>query len=112
MTTWKARTAIYRSREKGNNARAKIRLNLTKRSLGLLNFASDTLKGLHMPDSFAFADFNCRLGLKVGSKKIPYFNSKDELAKLPTVYEEEPHRMMQNTRNTPANHFFAGCLLF
>ena len=89
MTSWKARTDIYRSREKGKDAKTKIRLDLTKRRLDLLNFANDTLKGLDMPDSFAFADINCRLGLKVGTKKIQYFNSKDELAKILPINEEE-----------------------
>ena len=90
MTSWKARTAIYRSREKGKNAKTKIRFDLTKRRLELLNFANDTLKGLDMSDSFAFADINCRLGLKVGNEKIKYFNSKDELAKILPKNEEEP----------------------
>ena len=43
-----------------------------------------------MSDLFAFADINCRLGLKVGNEKIKYFNSKDELAKILPKNEEEP----------------------
>ena len=35
MTSWKAHTAIYRSREKGKDAKTKNRLDLTKRRLEL-----------------------------------------------------------------------------
>ena len=42
-----------------------------------------------MSDSFAFADINCRLGLKVGNENIKYFSSEDELAKFLPKNEEE-----------------------
>ena len=74
FTTWRHRTLVYRARKKSKHHR--IRLDLTAAKASILRRASELLKS--RKDSFAFADSNCRLCAKLGSKFF-YFEDEREL---------------------------------
>eukprot|EP00795_Rhopilema_esculentum_P010407 gene10407-19108_t len=77
LTTWRHRTAVYRARKK--SSKVKIRLDLTKPRLNLINAANDLLK--EYSDSFAFADVNCRPRVKFKGK-FSFFESIDDVKAL------------------------------
>ena len=56
LTTWRHSTMIYLARK--NTTKYKIRLDLTKKRLNLLNKANELVEG--SKNSFAFCDVNCR----------------------------------------------------
>ncbi len=73
--SFRERTMVYKARKKCK--KAAMFLDLTKRRLGLLFWAKETIKS--MPNiEFAFADINCNVGLKLKSGKFVFFNSEQE----------------------------------
>ena len=78
FTTWRHRTAVYRTRKSCNQY--KIRLDLTKRRLDTIIKTTEMLqeKGLQ---GFTFADVNCRLCAKIGND-FHYFNDEDDLTSI------------------------------
>ena len=46
----------------------KIRLDLTKQMLNAIGKMNDTLKSRNIQDSFAFADINCRIYVKINDE--------------------------------------------
>ena len=80
LTTWRDRTAIYRARSKAGNV--KIRLDLTRKKLSLLNAANTILKDYN--GHYAFADVNCRIRVKINDK----FFSISSIEDLNTLLSE------------------------
>ena len=80
LTTWRHRTAIYRARSKAGNV--KIRLDLTRKKLSLLNAANTILKDYN--GHYAFADVNCRIRVKINDK----FFSISSIEELNTLLSE------------------------
>lgn len=76
--SFKDRTTVYRNRKK-LQSQVRIRVDLTKRRLGLLNEAKDQVRADDDRLDFAFADINCNLAVKTKSGKLIFFNSCDEL---------------------------------
>lgn len=77
FTTWRHRSLIYKARK--NTKKFKVRLDLTYRRAKLIQCANEWLE--KEEDSFAFADLNCRLCVKLNDD-FRYFNTKDELLEL------------------------------
>eukprot|EP00112_Aurelia_sp_Birch-Aquarium-sp1_P023539 Seg705.9 transcript_id=Seg705.9/GoldUCD/mRNA.D3Y31 product="hypothetical protein" protein_id=Seg705.9/GoldUCD/D3Y31 len=77
MTTWRHRTMIYRARK--NSQKYKVRLDLKKKRMDLLNKANELLKGSE--NSFAFCDVNCRSCL-FDDGNYKYFDNLKEFEKL------------------------------
>ena len=80
LTTWSARTMIYRAREKGKSAKVRIRLDLTKQRLKLLNDAEDVIKneGMAGAGCYVCADVNCRLCVIDQNGHAHYFSCMRE----------------------------------
>ena len=66
------RTAVYRSRKKAEGVR--VRLDLTKKRLSLLNDAAELVESLECVD-FVFADINCNTVAKLRNGTFLFFNS-------------------------------------
>ena len=79
FTNWSTRTAVYRARKKLNGP--KIFLDLTTRRAKLLSSAITQVESNNAV-KYAFADINCRLGLKMSDGRLLFFNNDAELAKL------------------------------
>eukprot|EP00112_Aurelia_sp_Birch-Aquarium-sp1_P022796 Seg6549.2_Seg6549.3 transcript_id=Seg6549.2_Seg6549.3/GoldUCD/mRNA.D3Y31 product="hypothetical protein" protein_id=Seg6549.2_Seg6549.3/GoldUCD/D3Y31 len=79
FTNWSTRTAVYRARKTLNGP--KIFLDLTSRRAKLLSSAVAQVESIDAVD-YAFADINCRLGLKMTDESLHYFNTEAELEKL------------------------------
>ena len=79
FTSWRARTDVYRKREK----RGAIRFytDLTKRRLTLKKLADEKVKDNNKV-KFAFADVNNNIGLRLADNKMKFFNSEVELDKI------------------------------
>ena len=76
LYSWKDRVSVYRARKKLEDKR--IFTDLTYRRAKLLKLAQTLVKS--NPDfEFAFADINCRLGVKGTDDKFQFFNTKEEL---------------------------------
>ena len=67
------RTAVYRSRKKAGGG-IRVRLDLTKKRLGLLNDAVELVENWKCVD-FVFADINCNTVAKLMDGKFVFFNS-------------------------------------
>ena len=74
--SWRARTAVYRKREK--RAATIIYTDLTKRRLDLKKLADEKVRdNEHV--KFAFADVNNNIGLRLANDQVKLFNSEEEL---------------------------------
>ena len=71
------RTAVYRSRKKARGVR--VRLDLTKKRLSLLNDAARLVESMGCVD-FVFAYINCNTVAKLTEGKRLFFNSISKLA--------------------------------
>ena len=76
FVSWKARTAVYRQREKRGDIRFYI--DLTKRRFLLKKTAIDRVKGNDLVN-FVFADVNNNLCLRLTNGTLRFFNSEAEL---------------------------------
>ena len=73
--TFRDRTVVYRNRkDKKKVGDTKIRLDLTRKRLGVLREAKDFVKSRNDAD-FVFADINFSLLLKLKNGKLIFFNS-------------------------------------
>lgn len=79
FTTWRHRTMVYKARKTSKGP--KIRLDLTKQRLKIIGKINDTLKAKNIKDSFAFADINCRLCVKLNGE-FHYMNDEIDFMKL------------------------------
>ena len=80
MNSWAERTKIYRARKK-SGANVRVRLDLTKRRLNLLDKINNISKQSG-DKRFAFSDVNCRLGIMDEGGKAHYFNTLDDFSKI------------------------------
>ena len=71
FTSWRARTAVYRKREKRGHVR--FYTDLTKRRLNLKKLADVKVKN-NEKVKFAFADINNNIGLRLANEKVSFFN--------------------------------------
>ena len=76
LHSWKNRVAVYHARKKLQDKR--IFVDLTFRRAKLLKFAQSLVKS-NPNFLFAFADINCRLGVKGTDDRFRFFNTKEEL---------------------------------
>ena len=79
FTSWRARTTIYRKRER----RAPVRFytDLTKRRLELKKLADSKTKN-NDKVKFAFADINNSIGIRLADESMRFFNSEEELDRI------------------------------
>ena len=77
--SWRARTAVYRKREKRGAVR--IYTDLTKRRLDLKRKADEKIRG-NENIKFAFADVNNNIGLRLADDTMKFFNSEEELDRI------------------------------
>ena len=83
FTSFHARKQIYRARKKLQNK--KIGLDLTKQRKNLLHYAQMCV--ITNPNvEFAFADINCRIGLKLKKGGFTFFITKDKLQNVLNQY--------------------------
>ena len=78
--SWNSRVAAYQGRKKLSKGKS-VLLALTARRAKLLSKAKEMTKNLSEIE-FAFADLNCRLGLKTKSGEFKFFNTEEELLDL------------------------------
>ena len=79
FTTWRHRTMVYRKRKDCVNCR--ITLDLTKTRMDILKEAIDLARESdHI--SYAFADINCSLCVKLTNGSFKFFNTIDDLNNL------------------------------
>ncbi len=88
FTSFKDRTKVYRARKKSNNV--KIRLDLTRKRIVLLNKAAEVAENYSCVQ-FVFTDVNCNLAAKMNSGGLVFFNSIEEFIDkvLPSAESEE-----------------------
>ena len=79
LNSWKDRVAVYRARKKLEDKR--IYVDLTFRRAKLLKLAQTLVKS-NPSFEFAFADINCRLGVKGTDDRFQFFNTKEELLSI------------------------------
>ena len=79
FTTWKHRTEVYRARK--SIAGVSIRLDLTKERLNLLKAAQALIRGDER-FLYAFADVNCRLGIRLSDESVVNFSTISEVEKI------------------------------
>ena len=79
FVSWRARTAVYRKREKRGAVR--IYTDLTKRRLQLKRKADEKIRE-NENVKFAFADVNNNIGLRLEDDSIKFFNSEEELDRI------------------------------
>ena len=77
--SFNARMQVCRARKNLQNK--KIGLDLTQRRKDLLHYALTCVK-TNPNIEFAFADINCRIGLKLKQGGFKFFNTKDELQNI------------------------------
>ena len=77
--SWRARTAVYRKREKRGGTR--IYTDLTKRRLDLKKLADERIRD-NDGVKFAFADVNNNIGLRLANDQVRFFNSEEELVAI------------------------------
>ena len=82
MTSWSARTQIYRARYNKPGNKVRFRLDLTKSRLQYLKRANSEIKKKGNSDVYAFADINCRLVIKTAANDFICFNSENELNEI------------------------------
>lgn len=87
FTTWRHRTEVYRARK--NTKKYRIRLDLTKERLKIMEKAKDLLKdmGRASESCYVFSDVNCRMCLKCDGK-FQYFGNTNELLDFIQSMEE------------------------
>ena len=79
FTTWRHRTMVYRKRKDWVNCRST--LDLTETRMDILKEAIDlTRESDHI--SYAFADINCNLRVKLTNGLFKFFNTIDDLNNL------------------------------
>ena len=76
FTSWRARTAIYRKRERRGQVRFYI--DLTKRRFDLRKKAEKLVEN-NQGVQYVFADVNNNIALKLTNGNLKFFNSEDEL---------------------------------
>ena len=76
LHSWKNRVTVYHARKKLEDKR--IFVDLTSRRAKLLKFAQSLVKS-NPNFVFAFADINCRLGVKGTDDRFRFFYTKEEL---------------------------------
>ena len=74
--SWNVRSNVYRQRKTLNSA--KVYLDLTKRRLDLKKLAIEKCNDEEQV-AFAYANFNCKLALRLTNGTVRYFNSEEEL---------------------------------
>ena len=86
FVAWESRTKFYKSRPKAfikgqrkpGPRLFSVSLDITKRRYELLKHAKGIVK--HYPEvSFAFADVNCSLGMRLNNNTFCYFNDEEQL---------------------------------
>ena len=77
--SWRARTAIYRKREK--RGRTRIYTDLTKRRLQLKKTADDMVRD-NDKVKYAFGDINNNIGVRLDDDSLRFFNSVEELERI------------------------------
>lgn len=77
FTTWRHRTIVFRARK--NTRKVRIKLDLTRKRIKLLEQANDLLD--ETDGFFAMADVNCRLCLKLDDG-FHYFETETDLKEL------------------------------
>ena len=77
--SWRARTAVYRKREK--RGRMRIYTDLTKRRLDLRKAAEGMVRD-NEKVKYAFSDVNNNIGLRLEDDSIKFFNSVTELERI------------------------------
>ena len=89
--SWKSRTTFYKARPKSYDEKKKnpgvkfsISLDLTKRCYDLLKTVRDLTKNNAISHVF-FCDANCSLALNFNDNTYKYFDSENELKRLPDV---------------------------
>jgi len=75
--SFRQRSLFYRNRAKVKD-NIKVRLDLTKRRLSILNEAKEFAKSVSSID-FVFCDINCRLAVKLQSGQFIYSESVSDL---------------------------------
>jgi len=75
---WQPRKQAYAGRKNLTGTDFKIRPDLTKRRLDLLNTARDRVKALGVNDNFAYVDTNCNLAVRMNGERR-FFNTRREL---------------------------------
>ena len=79
FTTFRARTSVYRNRNKKGDVRFYI--DQTKRRFNLRKLAIEHVKDNPIVD-FVFCDINCSLCIRFKDGQYKYFNSEEELFNL------------------------------
>ena len=83
--SWSTRTKVYRARPKvkqgTRHGKFSVMLDLTKRRQALLSLARNMIAS-DSRFSYAFADVNCKLGIKHASGAIRFFETEDQLRNL------------------------------
>ena len=64
FVSFRARTAVYRKRDKRKEAKIRFATDMTKRRLALRNYASDLVKGNDLVD-FVFSDINNNICMRL-----------------------------------------------
>ena len=77
FTTWRHRTLAYRARK--NAKKVRVRLDLTRRRMKLLEKANTWLGD--NDENFAFADINCRLCIRLEGE-FHYFKDENALTEI------------------------------
>ena len=78
FTTWRHRTMVYRKRKDCVNCR--ITLDLTKTCMDIKEAIDLARDNDHI--SYAFADINCSLCVKLSNGSFKFFNTIDDLNNL------------------------------
>ena len=79
FTSWRARTTIYRKRER--QAPVRFYTDLTKRRLEMKKLADSKTKN-NDKVKFAFADINNSIGIRLADESMRFFNSEEELDRI------------------------------
>ena len=82
MTSWSARTQIYRAKYNKPGNKVRFRLDLTKSRLQYLKRANSEIKKKGNNDVYAFANINCRLVIKTAGNNFVCFNTENELNEI------------------------------
>ena len=80
LSSWEQRVSIYRARKKLKDYKV-VLLDLTPRRAALLSDAKKIIKD-HSNIKYAFADINCRLGLRFTGGELCIFTSHEEFQAL------------------------------
>ena len=79
FATWRHRTMVYKARKKSQTH--KIRLDLTKKRMNVIQKTNEILESRRMEGCFTFADINCHLCARINDA-FHYFDDEDDFMKL------------------------------